>query len=66
MTDEQRNDNQSLFDKLITILSGLPWPTVVREAWQIIRNWSLANFDETPIRTQINADLRRKDRKNQR
>lgn len=37
MTDEKRNDSQSLFDKLIAILSGLPWLDVLGEAWKIAR-----------------------------
>jgi len=37
MTDEKRNDSQSLFDKLIAILSGLPWLDVLGEVWKILR-----------------------------
>ena len=37
MTDEKRNDSQSLFDKLIAVLSGLPWLDVLGEAWKIVR-----------------------------
>jgi len=37
MTDEERNDNRCLLDKLIAILSGLPWLDVLREVWKILR-----------------------------
>ena len=37
MTDEERNDSQSLLDKLIAVLSGLPWLDVLGEVWKIVR-----------------------------
>ena len=37
MTDEKHNDNQSLFDRLIAVLSGLPWLDVLGEVWKIVR-----------------------------
>ncbi len=37
MADENRNDNQSLLDKLIAVLSGLPWLEVLGQAWKIVR-----------------------------
>jgi len=37
MTDEERNDNRCLLDKLIATLSGLPWPEVVGVMWKTIR-----------------------------
>jgi len=37
MAHEKRNDNQSLLDKLIALLSGLPWLNVLGEAWKILR-----------------------------
>lgn len=37
MPDEKRNDNQSLLDKLIALLSGLPWLDVLGQAWKILR-----------------------------
>ena len=37
MPDEKHNDNQSLLEKLIAVLSGLPWLEVLGEAWKILR-----------------------------
>jgi hypothetical protein len=37
MTDEKDNDNQSLVDRLIAILLGLPWPKVLKQAYNLIR-----------------------------
>ena len=38
MPDEKRNDNQSLLEKLIALLSGLPWLEVLGKAWKIVQN----------------------------
>jgi len=50
MTDEKRNDDQSLFDKLIAVLLGLPWPAVLGDLWKIIRKvmqgWSYKGMYE--------------------
>jgi len=35
--DEQGNNRRSLLDKLIAILSGLPWLEIVEKAWRILR-----------------------------
>ena len=44
MTNEKRDGDQSLFDKLIAILLGLPWPAVLGDLWKMIRkvvqSWS--------------------------
>lgn len=37
MTHENRNNDQSLLDKLIALLSGLPWLQVFGEVWKILR-----------------------------
>jgi len=37
MPDEKRNDNQSFLDRLIAVLSGLPWLEVFGEVWKILR-----------------------------
>jgi len=37
MPDEKRDGSQSLLDKLIAVLSGLPWLDVLGEAWKILR-----------------------------
>jgi hypothetical protein len=37
MTDEKRNSNQRLVDKVIDVLLGLPWPEVLRDGWKIAR-----------------------------
>jgi hypothetical protein len=39
MADEKRNDDQNLLDRLIALLSGLPWLDVLREAWKILRKF---------------------------
>jgi len=50
MTDEKRNDDQSLSDKLIAVLLGLPWPAVLGDLWKIIRKvmqgWSYKGMYE--------------------
>ena len=50
MTDEKRNDDQSLFDRLIAVLLGLPWPAVLGDLWKIIRKvmqgWSYKDMYE--------------------
>ena len=38
MVDGKNNNKQSLLDKLITILWGLPWPGVVEKLWKITKN----------------------------
>ena len=37
MPDEKRHDDQSLFRKPLSILSGLPWVDVVGKVWQLAR-----------------------------
>ena len=37
MTDEKRNGNRRLADKLIDVLLGFPWTEVLRDAWKIAR-----------------------------
>ena len=50
MTDEKRNDDQSLSDKLIGVLLGLPWPAVLGDLWKIMRKvmqgWSYRGMYE--------------------
>jgi len=50
MADEKRNDDQSLFDKLIAVLSVLPWPEALGDLWKIMRNmmqgWSYRGMYE--------------------
>jgi hypothetical protein len=37
MTDEKRDDNRSLFDGLVPLLSRLPWLEALREAFKILQ-----------------------------
>jgi hypothetical protein len=37
MTDEKRNGNRRLADKLIDVQLGFPWTEVLRDAWKIAR-----------------------------
>jgi hypothetical protein len=37
MTDEKRNSNQRLVDKLIDVLLALPWPEVLKDAWKLVQ-----------------------------
>jgi hypothetical protein len=35
MTDDDRSDDRSLLNRILTILLGLPWSEALREAWKI-------------------------------
>jgi hypothetical protein len=46
MPNEKRSDYQRLLDKLITMLSGLPWLDLLEKAWKII--WKLIQGQPDP------------------
>ena len=61
MANKKRNDNQSLLDKLIAVLLGLPWPEVLGDAWiirKVVQGRSYGGMYKANINRQL-ARLRR-------